>query len=53
LRSAKPTLSTELFVTHCFVRQGYPERTYDLRTFGFIEELQQSGAYGGVRPPEE
>jgi peptide deformylase len=31
----------------------YPERIRDLRTFGFIEELQQSGAFGGVRQPEE
>jgi peptide deformylase len=31
----------------------YPQRIRDLRNFGFIEELQQSGAFGGVRPPEE
>jgi peptide deformylase len=31
----------------------YPERIRDLRTFGFIEELQQSGASGEPGPPEE
>jgi peptide deformylase len=31
----------------------YPERIRDLRTFGFIEELQRSGAFGGPRLPEE
>jgi len=30
----------------------YPERIRDLRTFGFIEELQQSGAFDRIRPPK-
>ena len=31
----------------------YPERIRDLRTFGFIEELQQRGAFGDPGPPAE
>ena len=31
----------------------YPERIRDLRTFGFIEELQQSGVFDGIRPQED